>query len=600
MREELRKQNVTCYYEGTKKVGGVDTGEPCIVVGVAMKLPPAQLSPENMIPATCDGMVTDVIQMGQFKALLENTDEHRPMVGGVSLGIKDSEEYGTLGAIVRDATDGALVGLTNNHVLGFFYDPTYGTLVGGKEYPTDLAGVDVVQPSEGDGGEGAAYAHIKRIIPLEVSGGENIVDATIFEMAIDDSSSAIFDLHAGPFPFADRSDIGIGTHVIKSGRTTGVTPLVEGDAEITTVSATVGVSYLGVTLWLDDQMIITGTGFAAAGDSGSVVLSIIDGQYQIVGLLFAASGDSVLANHIDNVASMLNVEAWDGSLVLAHNHTASFQTIAGVVYSRVEQDVDYPITHTILFGTPYLFETIDDGLYLQTDLGMGWIKSISDTLSATDISSRILAVLADEWLNITDTQLNRWRGHEPLSDQVLIYDNAIKQFLYGVADELVIGQASDIAQWQLGLRIFDWLMWDATLTANWRGVAGVETSLYVYDDVVGTKWIVRTVDDELVIGQASDVLKLDLAIALLEHIGFHAAVYVMTTVNLEEILNSQDETRGAYHFTPEDSMAVIDSEPVNTMTCNVTLNDVIDVLGEVIGKSTLNRVIVETITIRDL
>jgi hypothetical protein len=602
MREELRKQNVTCYFEGTKKVGGVDTGEPCIVVGVVQKLPLNQLPPDHIIPSSLDGLVTDVIQTGQFKALLDNKDEHRPMVGGISLGMKDDEYYGTLGVIVRDSTDGTLLGLTNNHVVGQFYDPTFGVITTrGHVYPTELADIDIVQPSEGDGGVGTAYAKIKRIVPLQVSGGTNIVDAAVFEMGIDDAAMAIYSLHAGPFLFADRTDFALATPVYKSGRTTSLTPNIPGDATVTSKTASVLVDYSGTSIWQTDQIVITGTGFAAAGDSGSAVVAVIDGQWKIIGLLFASAGTLTVANHIDNVATALDIESWDGSLVIAHNEVASFTTITGVVYDLDEPYTDDPITHTILFGTPYIFETVLDGFFLQCDPGTGWGKGVSDTLDIDDAATKVLAVLADEWLIMVDTYASQWRGQEVIADYYMVYDDpvGVRWALRIAEDAFAIGIVTDIPQYQLGVPVDEWLFWGATITANWRGVKEVRSSLYIYDDVVGTKWIVRIAEDAFEIGNATDEVKIDLAIALLEYLGFESVIHITTTVNVSELLGSQDEARAAYHFIPEDTLDIVDSEPVKNMICNVTLPDVIVVFDEILEKAVKNGLILDTITLAE-
>ena len=119
-----------------------------------MKLPKGQIKGQDLIPDTFVGHPTDVIEMGDFKTLthcLDVSDRryltypcgsngkcYRPMPGGASTGYlpeNDPDPFGSyvyrtggacaLGVIVRDKTDGSLVGLTNNHCGPLLCDPDF-------------------------------------------------------------------------------------------------------------------------------------------------------------------------------------------------------------------------------------------------------------------------------------------------------------------------------------------------------------------------------------------------------------------------------------------------------------------------------------------
>lgn len=67
----LAKKNVVSIGKGHKKVGGVDTGRPCIVIGVRKKLPLADLSAQDVIPKMVGNHAqeTDVVEVGEIRLL---------------------------------------------------------------------------------------------------------------------------------------------------------------------------------------------------------------------------------------------------------------------------------------------------------------------------------------------------------------------------------------------------------------------------------------------------------------------------------------------------------------------------------------------------
>lgn len=67
----MSKKNVVSVGRGHKKVGGKDTGRPCIVIGVVKKLPLADLTTEDIIPQTIGNhpQEVDVVEVGEIKLL---------------------------------------------------------------------------------------------------------------------------------------------------------------------------------------------------------------------------------------------------------------------------------------------------------------------------------------------------------------------------------------------------------------------------------------------------------------------------------------------------------------------------------------------------
>lgn len=104
-RKLLEKQNVVLVSKGKKITKGVDTGRDAIVIGVTKKVPVQTLSRKNVVPKKIKGIETDIIEVGEIKALdAQDAPDHkikyRPAPGGVSVGHKDIT-CGTLGMVVK-------------------------------------------------------------------------------------------------------------------------------------------------------------------------------------------------------------------------------------------------------------------------------------------------------------------------------------------------------------------------------------------------------------------------------------------------------------------------------------------------------------------
>ena len=64
----LKKANVVGVGVGLREQGGVRTGEVALVVMVSRKVPLADLAPADVIPATLDGVLVDVQEVGRISA----------------------------------------------------------------------------------------------------------------------------------------------------------------------------------------------------------------------------------------------------------------------------------------------------------------------------------------------------------------------------------------------------------------------------------------------------------------------------------------------------------------------------------------------------
>jgi hypothetical protein len=66
--ELLSKKNVVGVGIGFRQIAGTATSDLALVVMVSQKLPPAQLSEDDFIPAWIDGVPVDIQEVGEITA----------------------------------------------------------------------------------------------------------------------------------------------------------------------------------------------------------------------------------------------------------------------------------------------------------------------------------------------------------------------------------------------------------------------------------------------------------------------------------------------------------------------------------------------------
>jgi len=311
----LSRPNVVACGIGYKITAEGPTDEVSVVVSVTRKLPAAQLAESDMVPRVVDGVKTDVVETGVFRALQGPRDRWRPVVPpGVSLG-HINVTAGTFGCLVQRGNE--LFILSNNHVLA---DSNQGK-----------PGDPILQPGRHDGGTPQdRIATLADYVPLDFGGdaatcglagavegvlnalagvlgsshrvmtyqqtpGSNRVDAAL---ARPDNPAWVTPEIFGIGRPQGAHQAGLGTSVKKSGRTTGYT-----EGRIIQIDVTSRVAYGPGTATFHGQLMASG--MSAPGDSGSAVL---DMENYIVGLLFAGSDAATLINPIQSVLQALNVE----------------------------------------------------------------------------------------------------------------------------------------------------------------------------------------------------------------------------------------------------------------------------------------------------
>jgi hypothetical protein len=278
-------ENIVGVGVGEKISGGQYTGEQCVTVYVVAKAPKRSLAASAMVPETVRGVRTDVIATGEIHAF-PFRGRYRPAQGGVSVGhIRITA--GTLGCLVGRGKN--LYILSNNHVLA--------------NVNSGHIGDAIVQPGPYDGGHAPAdtIARLSQFVPINFSGGVNIVDCAIAQTTPElVARTNIAYGRIGSPPIAPV----ISMLVKKGGRTTQFTR-----GRITDVSATIRVGYgtAGTALFRNQIVIVslTSAPFSQGGDSGSLIVT--DSGARPTGLLFAGSTTTTIANKITDVLAALSV-----------------------------------------------------------------------------------------------------------------------------------------------------------------------------------------------------------------------------------------------------------------------------------------------------
>jgi hypothetical protein len=316
VRRLLAKRNVVGVGLGYKVTSGAVTDELSLVVSVTRKLARTALDAADLVPESVDGIRTDIVETGNLRAFRPSPrDRWRPVVPpGVSVGHYRTTT-GTFGCLVHRGGEPFM--LSNNHVLA---DSNRGQ-----------EGDAILQPGPVDGGTAQdVVAYLGEYVPIDfgsaeaqcpiaswaakllnyVAGafrsshqlhavkstpGENRVDAALARPASDEL------LENQILSVGHPTGIGpaaLGTHVQKSGRTTGLTR-----GLITQIDATVRIDYHGPAALFSGQL-MAGP-MSQPGDSGAAVLDV---DRRVVGLLFAGSEAATVINPIDEVLSALDVE----------------------------------------------------------------------------------------------------------------------------------------------------------------------------------------------------------------------------------------------------------------------------------------------------
>lgn len=264
---------------GEKVTAGGRTGVLCVKVLVARKFPKGRIDRSDRIPASVDGIPTDVEAVGYPRKFpIDNQARQRPVLGGISgspsLTAAGYRFAGTLGVVLVGSLDPDTPNpeprfvLSNNHVLA--------------DENRLAIGAAVVQPATLDGGTDAdQVGSLADFAPIKFGNARNWMDAAVARF---DAGVGVSPTILGIGPLAGAADPSLNLLVRKSGRTTGLT---EGVVRVVKFDI-FDVQYDQGMVRVDDVMVIENTAgpFSRPGDSGS---AIVDSQGRVIGLLFAGS-----------------------------------------------------------------------------------------------------------------------------------------------------------------------------------------------------------------------------------------------------------------------------------------------------------------------
>jgi hypothetical protein len=304
------KQNVVGVGIGGKIVDGRATPTPAIRIYVARKLPKGAVPESFLLPEAIEGVPTDVIESGRFRAFLavvpalpaaviQPQQRLRPAQPGCSIGFQFPPPdagvvmAGTFGAVVNSVggADGTRFILSNNHVLA-------------NENALPL-GSSIFQPGLLDGGQAAdvdQVARLTRFIPID-AGQLNTVDCAIAEVLDPGFVDATVLPKVGRLKSAAAIAAVEDMTVHKVGRTTGYT---RGTVFDVSADVTVGYELLGGVRFQNQVLVRGASGsFSAAGDSGSLIVDRATNRP--TALLFAGSDAFTIGNHIEDVLNALGV-----------------------------------------------------------------------------------------------------------------------------------------------------------------------------------------------------------------------------------------------------------------------------------------------------
>jgi len=368
--------NVVGVGYGLKSVNGKFTDEMCVVFTVEKKLPIDQLTEEQLLPKEIvvnnKIISTDVVQ-GTFKLINisdcdpnfytwrtvppTNRNIQRPLIGGISCGNYTNtgiinENYnmknfvGTFGLIAKDNETDSLVGVTNNHVIIYDAFIASNRVITGTDpsIVNNAKGDIVTQPNESIvNGLNYSIGTVKKYYPIRKSNVYNKIDTallTINESDINSSTSYHqHNLTPSSYPWASKAEIDsltTETLLYCTSRTTGSKG--EGTTKLRPISFLNGVS-IAYNLQGQEEIIyfsdviqfvattissgtITDTCYdpISGGDSGSALIADIGGIKKVIGLVFAGTIDNYgtiagIACRIDNIATLLNISAWNGETI---------------------------------------------------------------------------------------------------------------------------------------------------------------------------------------------------------------------------------------------------------------------------------------------
>jgi hypothetical protein len=271
---KLRQGDIVGTGIGEKRVNGSYTGEVCIKFHVRRKVHSSLLNADTVIPATIDGVATDVESSGELHAL-NGLPPKRLQPGEVIKNIR-GDPAGTLGCLVTNGTD--LFLLSNNHVLALL---NQGNIRNLSADPPENGDIIVYRLTAADGSyNDYSIGYLFNYVALNLNQGVNVVDCAIALVDcrwVEPDIYSLGNIDPRPaLPYHGQPVQKFGFH----GKSTGFVDVLNYAGDV---------NYPEASARFVEQFTITGTDgyFATDGDSGSLVVE--QGTNRAVGLVVAGT-----------------------------------------------------------------------------------------------------------------------------------------------------------------------------------------------------------------------------------------------------------------------------------------------------------------------
>ena len=256
---------------GIKSIENSETGQPCLKIYVAKKLPLSKLDSAQILPNRIDDIATDIVEFGlpSKESRLEPAaglgERLRPVPIGASIGHYALNGAGTVGGYAKDKETGDILLMSCWHVL--------------TNFGQGQRGDEIIQPALIDGGtkEEDTVGYLEKWIDVEML-GPVLGEAKSNLKAILDRGK-LPPLNNVDVAFAKpisrtiipenlrRARVGrskVGDIATSIGRTSGVVP-----HKIIDTNATAWVEYTGHGVALFDDVVVA-QGKNLPGDSGAL------------------------------------------------------------------------------------------------------------------------------------------------------------------------------------------------------------------------------------------------------------------------------------------------------------------------------------------
>jgi hypothetical protein len=271
---------------------------------------------------------------------------------------------------------------------------------------------------------------------------------------------------------------------------------------------------------------------------------------------------------------------------------------------------DYPtfymeesIDDSVEFGeiiSEYYPESIDDPLttmdrVLGQPAAPGTASLVDgeneDTIDFASAYSLRLSLTENEILNIIDTMHAVW--DRILLDSFFMYDTILQGWHFTITDSLI---ATDAAAKSLGIAVSDILRSIDTADNKWDGTESVIDILITIDESDGVKFILRAIDESLVL---TDVVRVSLVMLMLDILDFTDVLVSKDTVNLVDTLTFTSDAYAVLHFLLN-SLLDLDDGVTETPLFNDLIADSLTVTPVVLSTPTLNQVVIEIASFEDV